>query len=133
MPKSELRLIKNTREYLLQSATNLIPSSTRGIYVLYKRRGKAKAQSHHYDYVLLTDITDFYNQVYLRRLQNSIESCSNDLSEISRTIEKFLTMINNSMSKGIPVGPAASIILAEASLIDVDQFIQNNGFYFDFA
>lgn len=86
--------------------------------------------SDQFNYVLITDITDFYNQIYLHRLQNSIESCSDDFKEISKTIEKFLSKINNTMSKGIPVGPAASIILAEASLIDVDQFIQNNNFHF---
>ncbi len=91
---------------------------------------KSEELADQYNYVLITDITDFYNQIYLHRLQNSIESCSDELSEISRTIEKFLSRLNNSMSKGIPVGPAASIVLAEASLIDVDQFIQTKGFLF---
>jgi len=47
---------------------------------------------------------------------------------ISRRIEYFLTDLNTRASQGIPVGPAASIIMAEATLIDVDQFIYARGF-----
>ncbi|MCW7076319.1 MAG: RNA-directed DNA polymerase [Candidatus Syntrophoarchaeum sp.] len=77
-----------------------------------------------YSYVLVTDITDFYNQIYLHRL-NSIEQCCPNNPEISKDLEKFLMKLNNKTSMGIPVGPAASIIMAEASLIDIDEFIFN--------
>ncbi len=53
MPKSELRLIKNALEYLPQSEVATIPTGTRGIYVLYKRKGKVSAASHHYDFVYI--------------------------------------------------------------------------------
>ncbi len=48
MQKSELRLIKNALEYLPKGEVNIVPKGTRGIYVLYKRRGRAKADAHHY-------------------------------------------------------------------------------------
>jgi len=51
MPKSELRLIKNALEYLPNTEISTVPRGTRGIYVLYKRRGKARADAHHYDLV----------------------------------------------------------------------------------
>jgi len=51
MQKSELRLIKNALEYLPQSDIKVVPKKTRGIYVLYKRRGRASADEHHYDFV----------------------------------------------------------------------------------
>lgn len=53
MPKSELRLIKNALEYQPKSEIKRIPPGTRGIYVLYQRRGKASARSHHYDFVYI--------------------------------------------------------------------------------
>lgn len=53
MQKSELRLIKNALEYLPKEDVNIIPSGTRGLYVLYKRKGKVKADSHHYDFVYI--------------------------------------------------------------------------------
>lgn len=81
-------------------------------------------------YVLVTDLTDFYNQIYLHRLQNAIEACDPCLRDISKKIEWFLMKLNNDVSQGIPVGPAPSIILAEAVLIDIDQFILEKGFDF---
>ena len=53
MAKSELRLIKHALEYLPQSEVNVVPRGTRGIYVLYLRRGKVSAKSHHYDFVYI--------------------------------------------------------------------------------
>ena len=51
MPVSDLRLIKNSVEYLSKDELHKIPKHTRGIYVLYKRRGRVRAESHHYDFV----------------------------------------------------------------------------------
>ncbi len=51
MPVSELRLIKNSLEYLSKDELHKVPLHTRGIYALYKRRGRARAESHHYDFV----------------------------------------------------------------------------------
>jgi len=53
MPQSELRLIKHALEYLPQSDVEITPRGIRGIYVLYKRRGRARANSHHYDFVYI--------------------------------------------------------------------------------
>ena len=51
MPISEMRLIKNALEYQEQSEILRVPTKTRGIYVLYKRRGRKSAKSHNYDVV----------------------------------------------------------------------------------
>lgn len=83
-----------------------------------------------YKYVLKTDITDFYNQIYIHRLQNVIETVDSSFGDISNTIEKFILKINSNSSKGIPVGPAASIVFSEALMIDVDNFIVNKGLPF---
>ena len=32
-----------------------------------------------YQYILQTDITDFYNQIYVHRLQNAIEAADSSL------------------------------------------------------
>lgn len=79
-----------------------------------------------YNYVLVTDITDFYNQIYLHRLQNAIDICYQNDGNASKQIEKFISGLNSKASKGIPVGPSASIILAEAILLDIDDFIESN-------
>lgn len=80
-----------------------------------------------YSHILVTDITDFYNQIYLHRLNNAIESSSAALKPFADDIEYFLSTINSKSSQGIPVGPAASIVMAEAVMIDVDLFLRAQG------
>jgi hypothetical protein len=82
-----------------------------------------------YSFVLTTDISDFYNQIYLHRLNNAIEFSNDELKAVGDDIENFLTKLNSKTSQGIPVGPAASVIMAEAILIDVDSFIQERDFH----
>lgn len=88
---------------------------------------KSEELATNYKYVLVTDITDFYNQVYLHRLNNAIEFASSALKPIADDIEKFLSKLNSKASQGVPVGPAASIIMSEAILIDIDNFIIGKG------
>lgn len=83
--------------------------------------------SNKYKCILITDITDFYNQIYLHRLHNAIERADPALSNIAVDIEQFIMSINDKASQGIPVGPAASIIMSEATLIDIDEFISGKG------
>lgn len=85
--------------------------------------------AHLCKYVLATDITDFYNQVYLHRLNNAIEFANPTLKSFADDIERFLSNINGKSSQGVPVGPAASIIMAEAVMIDIDQFLIDKGVY----
>ncbi|WP_130905423.1 RNA-directed DNA polymerase [Pseudomonas sp. Sample_22] len=80
-----------------------------------------------YSSVLITDITDFYNQIYLHRLNNAIEIADKELKPLADDIENFLSTLNSKSSQGVPVGPAASIIMAEAVFIDIDQFIKDQG------
>lgn len=91
---------------------------------------KSEELAQQYEYVLKTDITDFYNQIYIHRLQNAIETADKSLYELSLDIERFILNLNSNASKGIPVGPAASIVFSEALMIDVDNFISNCGFEF---
>jgi hypothetical protein len=72
--------------------------------------------------VLVCDIVDFYNQIYLHRVNNVLsESGSKD----GKIIEAFLASLNTNTSRGVPVGPAASIIIAEAVMSDIDRKVLN--------
>ena len=84
---------------------------------------KCSELAHKNDHVLVTDITDFYNQIYLHRLRNVISYCDDSLEELAADLEHFLMELNDRVSKGVPVGPPASIVLAEALLIDIDNYI----------
>jgi hypothetical protein len=94
-------------------------------YETFRDRCDALANIH--SYVLIADITDFYNQVSLHRLQNNIAHIATDLGPVANAIEDYVMTMNGGTSKGIPVGPAASIIMAETAMNDVDQYIANEG------
>lgn len=81
-----------------------------------------------YPYVLVADIADFYNQIYIHRLQNVIATAAPESGDYANAIEDYLMALNGRVSKGIPVGPAASIVMAEAVLNDLDHVIRDRGF-----
>lgn len=86
---------------------------------------KTEFLANQHQYVLVTDIADFYNQIYLHRLSNAVEYADASLKAVGDDIEKFITNLNAKSSQGIPVGPAASVVMAEAVLMDVDNFVIN--------
>ena len=94
----------------------------------YQKQSLEYAKSGEFHYVVLVDIADFYNQIYHHRLTNNLESAN--VTEIrAQNIEKFLfNLTGNHHSRGLPVGPSASILLAEACLIDIDEYLQGNGY-----
>jgi len=95
-------------------------------YSTFIARSAELAATH--QWVLVADITDFYNQIYSHRLRGNLSYCNSTKDDLALALEKFLHGINDSgASKGIPVGPPASIVFAEASLLDIDQFISNRG------
>src|SRR5205823_5637314 len=75
-------------------------------------------------HVVCADISDFYNQVSHHRIQGALEQAGIEDNR-TRVIERFLGNINaKHHSRGIPVGPAVSILLAEACLADVDNVLR---------
>lgn len=92
----------------------------------YKKRTRKLAREYKDGYVISCDITDFYNQIYTHRLQNIISEAGGGIfDDQAKTIEDFLLKLNTKTSRGIPVGPAASIILAEAIMADIDKKIMS--------
>jgi uncharacterized protein YdbL (DUF1318 family) len=80
-------------------------------------------------HVLSADISDFYNQISLHRICNALESAGLPPSRCA-TIETLLSRLNGDHhSRGIPVGQSLSILLAEATLVDVDNQLLRLGFH----
>lgn len=78
-----------------------------------------------------TDIGDFFPRIYHHRLVNALLSASKDTKKDEiRCLEKMLYRFADGPSYGIPVGPPASRVLAEAVLIDVDSTLIMHGINF---
>src|SRR2546429_3480584 len=71
-------------------------------------------------HVVLTDIADFYPRIYSHRLQGALNSATTKSSHVT-AIMRLLSGWNGRESFGIPVGNAPSRLLAEASIVDVDE------------
>lgn len=80
-----------------------------------------------YPYVLHVDIAAFYNHIYHHRLQGALEEVGVSFLR-SKNIERFLGKFTARQSRGIPIGPTASHVLAEVCLNDVDQFLEDKGY-----
>lgn len=79
----------------------------------------------------LTDIGDFFPRIYHHRLVNALLSASkNSKTDEIRCLEKMLYRFASGASYGIPIGPYASRVLAEAVLIDVDSTLTMLGIEF---
>lgn len=87
-------------------------------------RSNELAKKYESGYVIVADITDFYNQIYTHRIRNLIEEAGKGtLDEQARVMENFLFSLNKETSRGIPVGPAPSVILAELIMANIDNKI----------
>ena len=101
-----------------------------GSYDAYRAELRRKAGVAQVKYVAVADIADFYPRIYQHRLENVIETVASTqrVRDVARILVRKL--IGNLMSRdsyGIPVGPYASRLLAEALLIDVDSSLQGQG------
>ena len=78
-----------------------------------------------HEWVVLTDIADFYPRLYTHRLDNALMQWIP--RDHARVIIKLIKKWNSNVSYGIPVGPAATNLLAEIAIADVDQALQGEG------
>ena len=83
------------------------------------------ATSGKFKYVVLADIADFYPRLYTHRLENSLFSCTS--KHYAKAIMNLIGQWNQKVSYGIPVGIAASRLLAELSIDDVDRVLESYG------
>ncbi len=89
----------------------------------------AKHMSSSYACVLTCDIADFYNQVYHHTIENQLHE-SGFPNAITKWINKLLGSTTAGVSRGIPIGPHATHLLAECSLIPIDESLRTHGIVF---
>lgn len=82
-----------------------------------------------YSYVIRTDISDFYQQIYRHRLENILDSMTGETAVVRR-IEQFIADWRAQQSFGLPIGTNAARLLAEAALSDTDQALASEGYEF---
>ena len=79
--------------------------------------------------VLETDISDFYGRIYFHRIEHVLDDVE-AANAPRKIIENIIKNSRARQSHGLPVGGAASRIIAEGVLIDVDTMLRRDGFNF---
>lgn len=79
-----------------------------------------------YPFIVTCDISDFYNQIYLHTIENQLIACGIP-NQVTSALKQLLLTLNQNSSRGIPIGPHSSHILAEMSLIPVDESLNLQG------
>lgn len=85
--------------------------------------------SQKYNYVVILDIADFYNQIYHHSLENQLIDAGLP-NQALKWIIGLCSALSAKVSRGVPVGPHASHILAEAVLSPVDNVLSHQGINF---
>jgi len=78
--------------------------------------------SHNSEYVITTDVADFYPRINHHRIENALNRLPSP-SDLPMRIMKLLTSFSKTVSYGLPIGGPASRILAELALVPVDAHL----------
>lgn len=92
-------------------------------YTTFKKYVNKKAESDRVKVLVECDISNFYDRLNLHRLECVLRSIDGIEDSVVNLINQLLLFWANRDSYGLPVGGNASRILAEASLIEVDNFL----------
>ena len=91
--------------------------------------GNCFEKSKSFEYAIVLDISDFYNQIYHHTLENQLAECG-----LPNQVIKWILALSESLtaktSRGIPVGPHSAHLLAEISLKPVDNSLVTRGIEF---
>lgn len=99
-------------------------------YSSFKNEYKKLSNMKKYKIIIECDIANFYDRLNLHRLNSTLLSFNDIDSKISNIIDELLLFWANRDSYGLPVGSNASRILAEAFLIEIDNYLLSNNIRF---
>lgn len=125
----EARRLPSTQVY----SYRFNPSSVDGLYGQpsawndFWRRAEQLSRAS--SFILYCDIADFYNQVYHHTVENQLLASGWPNQEIKWVIA-LLESTTAGVSRGVPIGPHASHLIAEATLIPIDNSLQQTGLTF---
>ena len=92
-------------------------------YSNWREETKKRAEKNNCEFIVSCDIAAFYDRVNIHRIESTLLSIGVDQTLVRNTND-LLLFWSRKDSYGIPVGNVASRILAEAALIDIDQYLE---------
>lgn len=92
-------------------------------YTSFRNRITEKSKMKNKRIVVECDISNFYDRLNLHRLESVLLSIEKIDKDAIKLLNEILLFWSNRDSYGLPVGSNASRILAEAALIEVDNYL----------
>jgi len=92
----------------------------------FNERCRALAERRKSRWVVVADVADFFPHIYTHPLETALDRATRRSSE-AFCLLRMISNWNAFVSYGLPVGLAGSRILAEATIADLDQTIQDLG------
>ncbi len=89
----------------------------------------ANRRSKQFEKIIYCDINDFYNQIYHHVIENQLIA-SHFPNQVIKWILKLLESTTVGVSRGVPVGPHPIHLIAEASMIPIDNSLMQQGINF---
>lgn len=79
--------------------------------------------------ILYLDIADFYNQIYHHTVENQLIA-SGFPNQAIKWVISLLESTTAGVSRGVPIGPHPIHLIAESTLIPIDNSLDSSGFNF---
>ncbi len=99
-------------------------------YSQFQERTLELAETSKQQYVVVTDVADFYPRLNHHRIENALRSAAPTKINHTKGIVRLLGAWREKQSFGLPVGPIASGLIAEVAINDVDQALRGEGLVF---
>jgi len=97
-------------------------------YGSFHRRTREVIETDHPAYVAETDIADFYHRIYSHRFEGAVQRALPTGHGLFPALKSFRNaLFRRESNRGLPIGPAASALFAEAVIADVDDFLRMRG------
>jgi len=96
-------------------------------YQSFQKASQAVCDKHNSSHVVIADIADFFPRLYTHRIDNALDSALGIGHMHAKALKDLIAHWAGSYSYGIPVGSAASRLIAEVTIADIDQLLLSEG------
>ncbi len=89
---------------------------------------KSYEKAQHSEYVVVTDISEFYRRIYHHRIENALEATTS--SKVPKRVLALLTVFSRQSSYGLPIGDPAARMISELVINQIDHLLLSKGISF---
>lgn len=101
--------------------------SDKSTYRSFQKASRDACDTYNPSHVVIADIADFFPRLYTHRIDNALDSALGIGHMHAKALKQLIGHWAGAYSYGIPVGSAASRLIAEITISDIDQLLLSEG------